>query len=144
MRENRYLVNILHMIVVGVLCLTGIVVRTMYPETVFPHISIPMLVLVSLIPMVLGYYLGSESENNWMISTLLAGFTVTVLPLLAGWEIGMPIWKLGLAGLMVFGVTDILYKSMKHRLTSGTCGWLAPLSNAAMLYLASQSLQGLI
>lgn len=144
MKENRYFVNIMHIGTISVWILCGVLVRTFLPRTVFPHISIPMLVLCSLIPMVIACRVGEKEKKNFAVSGLLGGITFTVLPLCAGWDIGMPVWKLLLAGTVVFGMTDMLYSSMKLRINSGPCGRFAPETNALILYLASQCLQGLI
>lgn len=144
MKENRYFINIMHIGTVSALLLCGVLVRTFLPRTVFPHITIPMLVLCSLIPMVIAYHVGEKEKKNPVISTLLGGLTFTILSLCAGWDIGMPVWKLFIVGTVVFGMTDILYSSMKLRINSGPCGRFAPEINALMLYLASQCLQGLI
>lgn len=144
MKKNQYLVNLLHILIVGMVCLAAVIVRAVCPGTVFAHISIPMLVLLTLIPMVLKFRFGENEKKNWMISTLIGGITFTVLPLCAGWELGMPVWELLIAGTAVFGITDILFSSLELILTSGPCGRFAPETNALILYLASQCLQGLI
>lgn len=144
MKNHRYLVNILHILVVSVLLLMGIVVRTFSPATVFPKISIPMLVLLSLVPMVIEQRVGGGRQRKWSVSTVVGGVTFTVLPWCAGWNPGMPVWKLWIAATVVFGVTDRIYGSIVHKLSSGSRGRFAPEANALMLYLASQCLQGLI
>lgn len=139
-----YLINILHAVTVAIACLAGIVIRTIGPSTLLPHISIPGMVLMSLIPMVIEYYLVSEIKRDWLISVLLAGAAFALLPLCAGLEVGVSTWTLFAIGAAVFGVTDILYRSIGEKMSSGSYLKIAPIANAFILYLASQCLQGLL
>ena len=143
MKKNLYFMNILHTGIVVLFCLAGILIRTFSVNTVLPRITIPFLVMLSLIPMVLEYYLVGASERNSIISMVLGGLTVTLLPICAGLDLGMPLWVLAAAGTAVFGVTDLLYRSIGERISSGSYSRWAPVANAVMLYLASQCLQGL-
>lgn len=144
MKKNMYLINILHAVTLGIACLVEIVVRTFWPSTLLPHISIPGMVLLSLIPMVIEYYLVSEIKRDWLISVLLAGATFAFLPVCAGLDVGASILKLFAVGAAVFGVTDILYRSIGEKMSSGSYVKIAPIANAFVLYLASQCLQGLL
>lgn len=132
------------MVTVGAFYLIGIIIRVFYPTTVFPRIGMPLLVLLSLIPLVIEYYIAEENKRNWIITAILAGLTFTIFPLCAGWDTGITLWKLGAAGAIVFGLTDIIFRSIENRMSTYRCGKLASIANAVMLYLASQCLQGLL
>lgn len=144
MRKNPYLINILHILVVASTCLGGILMGTFWPEMVLVRVSIPLLVLLSLLPIVLETYLSKEKERNLAINILLAGVTFVALPISAGGNVELAYWKLFLAGGVTFGITDCLYQSLSERMALGTGGKLAPAMNGVLLFLASQCFQGLL
>lgn len=144
MKKNLYFINILHTGVVALFCVAGIFIRTFSVNTILPRITIPLLIMLTLIPMVLEYYLVSDSERSPIVSMVLGGLAFTILPVCCGLTMGLPIWKLMVAGTAVFGVTDLLYRSIGERISSGSYSRFAPAANAVMLYLASQCLQGLL
>lgn len=143
MRKNLYFINILHILVVASSCLGGILIKTFFPDMVLARVSIPLLVLLSLIPMIVEAYMASEVKRNWLVNVLLAGIAFAVLPLCAGWNSDISYTTLFVAGAAVFGITDLLYRSMVERMSSGSSGRFAPIVNGIMLFLASQCFQGL-
>lgn len=144
MKKNLYFINILHTGVVALFCLAGIFIRTFSVNTVLPRITITFMVMITLIPMVLEYYMVSERDRDPFISMVFGGLAFTILPACSSLTTGIPLWKLMVAGTVVFGVTDLLYRSIGERISSGSYSRLAPAANAVMLYLASQCLQGLL
>ena len=144
MKKNEYLTNVLLIVIFGIICLAEMFVRTFSPAAGFVKVNIPFLVLMSAASIMLEYYLIPGVKRNWLLTAVLAGATFAVLPFCSGWDIGLPVWKMFLAGAAVFGVTDILYRSIGQRMMLGTFRRVAPVANAFVLYLASQCLQGLI
>lgn len=144
MKENRYFIHVLLTATVGIVCLTGIITRAFCPGMIFPQVNIPFLVLLSLIPLVMEYYLVSDIKRNWLISAFFVGVIFVVLPFCAGWNTGVAAWKLFASGIAVFGVTDGLYRSVGERMSLYSRRGFSPIANAFVLYLASQCLQGLL
>lgn len=144
MRKNLYLVNIILVAEIGLLCLIALVMKTFVPGVILPSFDIPLFVLLSVIPMMIKYYIAPEAEGNLWITVLMAGVTFTVLPLCAHIDMGLSAVKLLVAGTVVFGITNIIYTSIGKRIASGPYGRFAPAANGLMLYLASQCLQGLL
>lgn len=144
MRKNLYFINILHILVVASSCLGGILIKSFLPDMVLVRVSIPLLVLLSLIPMVVETYMVSGIKRNGLLNVLIAGITFTVLPLCVGGNSDVSYATLFVAGTAVFGITDILYRSMAERMASGLEGKFVPVINGIMLFLASQCFQGLL
>ena len=128
----------------GILCLIHVLVKAFSPGTILSPIGIPFFVAVSVTALVLECYLVGSVHREWLVSVIFAGATFTFLPVFAGWSIDLPLWKLFIAGMFVFGVTDVLYRSIGKRMSSGPSSKLAPFANGLILYLASQCFQGLL
>ena len=144
MRKNPYFINVLHGAFVGIICLIRLLLEAFSPAVVLPRIDIPFLVILSVIPMTLEYYLVSERNREPFLSIILAGETVALLPYCGGWSINMPIWKLFFAGAAVFGITDLFYAGIGERMSSCPNSKISPAVNAFILFLASQCFQGLL
>lgn len=144
MKKNSYFINIILIGWMGILCLIHVLIRTFSPGTVLSPLSVPFFVAVSTATLVTEYYLKNEGERQWIISAPLAGLTFTVLPMAVGWDMSLPIWKLFVAGTLVFLVTGLLYRSIGKRMSSGPSGKFSPLANGFILYLASQCFAGLL
>lgn len=144
MRKNPYLVSVLLTMEVAALCLAALLVRTWRPGAILPRVSLPFLVLLSLIPQVMRLYLAPDIHPPLLPATVLAGFTFSVLPWCAGIDTGLPVWMLFLYGAAVFGGVSLLYGSLARRMVSSAGGIFTPAAQGICLYLASQCLQGLI
>ena len=144
MKEKFYLKNTLLAVEMGIVCLAVILGRTFIPGFVLPYWDIPFMVMLSVVPMVIAHYFKAEGEENCLCSIVLAGLTFSLLPLCAGWNTGMPFWKLFVAGAVIFGVADMFYTSIGQRVATGPKAPLAWIANGFLLYLASQCLQGLL
>ena len=144
MKKNTYLVNLLLALLTTALCLWGMLVKTFAPSVLLPHISIPLMVLVTVIALAIEYYLGTPMKREWIGSTLLSGFTLSLLPWCAGLTRETPVWLLFICGTAVFGVTAVLYTSMGKRMKSGIAAKAAPAVNALLLFLAAQFFQGIL
>lgn len=144
MKNNSYLKNILLAVEIAIVCMAVVLIKAFAPHVVIPHIDIPAMVILSVIPMVISFYGKSEEEANCLYSVILAGLTFALLPMCAGWNTGMPVWKLLIAGGLVFGVTDVFCTSAAERTASGPKAPLALIMNGFLFYLASQCFQGII
>ena len=144
MKKNPTFINILLTLLMGALCLVRVLIQTFSPTSALSTLSIPFLVAVSVTALVLEYYLVEKVERDIIFSTLIAGLTFTVLPMACGWNFRFPVWQLFIAGSMTFLITDVLYRSMGKRISSGPGGKLSPLVSGMILYLASHCFQGLL
>ena len=144
MKERTYLLNILLAAAVGAACIAMILFDAFAPSVLLPHISIPAMVLLTVVPLAAEHYVGAPKKRDWIGSTVLAGLTFSVLPLCAGHTNGLPVWLLFLCGGAVFAVTTVLYTSMGRRMTSGPKSKAAPAGNALLLFLAAQFFHGIL
>ena len=144
MRKNPYFVHVLLVLEVAGLCLSAALIRTWSPGVILPRVSLPFLVLLSLIPQVLRLYLAPNTHAPLIPSVLLAGVTFAVLPLCAGVDTGLSFWVLLVVGGVVFGAVSLLYASLAQRMIASASTPVAPAAQGLCLYLASQCLQGLL
>ena len=144
MKERTYLLNLLLAGLVGMVCLALVLVQALLPYVLIPKAELPVLVLLTAVPLAAEHYIGAPKKREWIGSTVLAGLTFSVLPACAGVTGGMAVWQLFVYGCIVFAVTTILYTSMSRRMASGPRAKAAPIVNALLLVLAMQFFQGLI
>lgn len=144
MNKKPFVLNILLVIVVAVTCAAGVLLRAFSPAAVLPRVSLPLLVLLSLVALVLERYLAPGSERRWAVIIPLGGATFGLLPWCAGLDTGLPVWMLLLVGTVVFGVTAAAYGAIERRMAGVSGARLAPVAHALGLYLASQGLVGLL
>ena len=142
--RNSYLSSILLTIEIFILCLAALFIRILIPSAILPHISLPMLVLLTLIPLTCEYYLVKAPHNLCLFNIILAGISFTLLPLCAGIDVSLPLWQLCIVSIVTYGISAAAFASIERRITSGPACILVPIASAFMLYLASQCLQGLI
>lgn len=121
MKSSFYLKNKL---LIGEVFLLGgavILIRAFWPGFLLPRMDLPVLTVLSVIPMILSAMIRkrTESEGNRLFSIFLAGATLALLPFITGWSGGIPLWKLFFSGTAVFGITDVIYTSMADRIFSG-------------------------
>mgnify|MGYP000122243632 CR=1 FL=1 len=99
--------------------------------------NIPNMALVSVIVLLLEFYLAPGNPRCYICIPVLATLTFGILPLMAGFACQHTFWKIGLAGGAAFTVTTWLFTAMTERLRSGPRARLAPVIGALCIYLAS-------
>lgn len=142
MRKNAYFINILLMFEVGLFYLGQILVQMWMPSMIFPKMSLPFLVLLSVIPMVISSYMERACEEMASVSFFMAGITFVIAPWCAGMDTGYSPLSLFVAGAAVFGITKRIYTSMQERMSSGMTTKFAPVVHGFLLFLASQCFFG--
>lgn len=144
MRNSKYLLNTILTILVGVGLASAILVRTFAPVLILPKMSIPALVLISVIALIIDHYLAPDAERCYICVSAFSALTFCILPLIAGFitPVGAMIYCFG--GAAVFTVCTWLFSLMVDRLSSGPAAKLAPLLSGAGLYLASQCFMNII
>ena len=144
MKNKAYLLNTLLAVVVGIALLAIVLVRTFLPQMISPRVSIPNLVLLSLVALVLEHYIAKDADRCYICIPLFAVITFGLLPWVAGYIPAGAIWKLAVGGGVVFTVTTFLFSSICERLSSGPAAKAAPFISGVGLYLAAQCLTGII
>lgn len=140
MKKNIWFLNILLILEVFALCVAVLLTEAFAPSAMLPKVSVPLLVLLTAVPLAVEYYVGVPSGRNWIGSVVLAGLTFAMGALVTD----VSCWKLFLVGGAVFAVVTVLYTSMGRRMKSGPAAKAAPAVNALLLVLAAQFFQGIL
>lgn len=142
--KKTYVLNTILAVVVGIALAAIILVHTFLPNFVIPKVSIPNLVLLSLIALVLDHYIARGADRCYICIPVFAVITFGLLPFCAGYIPAAEIWKLAIGGGAVFTITTFLFTSVQDRLSSGPACKAAPVISALGLYFAAQCLTGII
>ena len=144
MKNNKYFLNTALAAVVGLTLAVCVLLRTFIPAIVLPQLSIPNMVLLSLVALLLDHYIAREAKRCWICIPVFAALTFGLLPYAASFA-GIPdALKLAVVGCVTFTATTWLYTSIQNRLASGPVAKAAPVLSALGLYLASQCFAGII
>lgn len=144
MKEKTYLLNGLLSVVVGLALLANMVIKSFLPGVSLPKLNLPMLTALSLIALVIEYYLAPDVKRAWVGCILLACATFGLLPWAVGLARGGWVVSLALAGGAVFGIATWLFDQATQRIASGPAAKAAPVLSALVLFLASQSFAGIL
>ena len=136
MKKNTMMVNTLLAVVLGAGLLTGMVWRTFMPYVVLPELDVIAMAAITLISLVLEYYMTGVQKRDWALQVVLATVTFGGLALAAGLPYaGM---KTFVCGAAVFAAVTFLFDSMVKRLEVTTDKKCAAIPTAFVLYLACQ------
>ena len=141
MKKNTITVNTLLAVVLGAGLLVGMVWRTVMPYVVLPELEVTSMVGITLIALLLEYYILGEQKRNWGIQIALAAVTFGGLSLAAGLPYAGI--KTFILGAIVFAFMTFLFDSMVHRLEVTTDKKCAVIPTAFVLYLACQCFMGM-
>ena len=144
MKNNKYFLNTALAAVVGVALVTCVLLRTFIPAIVLPQMSIPNMVLLSLIALLLDHYLAKGAKRCWWCIPVFALLTFGVLPYAASFAGVLDALKLAGIGCVTFTAITWLFTSIQSRLASGPVAKAAPILSALGLYLAAQCFAGII
>ena len=141
MKKNTMMANTLLAVVLGAGLLAGMVWRVFTPYVVLPELDVNAMVAITLIALVLEYFLAGKQERNWALQVILATVTFGGLALAAGLPYAGI--KVFLVGAVVFTVVTFLFDSMVQRLEVTTDKKCAIIPTAFVLYLAFQCFMGM-
>lgn len=144
MKNNKYFLNTALAAVVGMVLVVCVILRTFFPAMIFPRLTVPNMVLLSLIALVLDRYVAFDAKRCWVCIPLFAGLTFGLLPYAASFAGVWEALKLTVVGGVTFTATAWLYTSIQTRLASGPVAKAAPVLSALGLYLASQCFAGML
>lgn len=143
MKKNTYTLNTLLVAVLSAVLLTAVLVRTFAPRMILPLLDAPNMVLISLVALVLDYYMAPDAKRCYICIPVFSALTFGLLPFAACFVGAEEAVKLGVLGGILFTVTTWLFSSMADRLVSGPAAKAAPVVSALGLYLAVQCLMGM-
>ena len=141
MKKNTMMVNTLLAVVLGAGLLMGMIWRAFMPYVVLPQLEVNAYVGITLIALLLEYYMAGVVKRNWALQIILAALTFGGLGLAAG----LPYVGAGtfVYGGAVFAVITFLFDSMIARLEITTDKKCAAIPTAFVLYLACQCFVGM-
>lgn len=142
--NEKYTLNTILALVVGLACLVWALCRAFLPAAVLPAVSLPALAALSLIALAAESFLAPMGRRPWPVVLLLGVLTFGLLPLCGGLVSPESVPLLALAGGGLFTALTFLFTSLRERLASGPAGRLAPILTAGILFLACQSLAGMV
>ena len=141
MKKSTMMVNTLLPVVLGVGLLVGMVWRTCMPFVVLPKLDVIAMVGITLIALVIEYYIVGKVKRSWVPQIVLAAVTFGGLGMAAGAPgVGGNTF---LVGAVAFGVLTFVFDSMVARLEVTTDKKCAVVPTAFVLYLACQCFMGM-
>ena len=129
--------------VLGAALLVCVLVRTFAPRMILPNLDVPAMVLVSLVALVLDYYLAPNAKRCYVCVAVFGAVTFGLLPYCAGFATVLEALLLALKGGITFTATTWLFGSMADRISTGPAAKAAPVVSALSLYLAAQVFMGI-
>ena len=144
MKNKMYTLNTLLAGVVGAALLACVIVRAVAPMIILPELDIPNLVLLSLVALLLDYYIAPGAKRCYICIPVFAAITFGLLPFAACLVGALDALWLALAGGVVFTAVTWIFSTMTDRLSTGPAAKAAPVISALGLYLAVQCCMGLI
>lgn len=144
MKNNKYFLNTALAVVLGVALAVCVFLRTFIPAIVLPQLSIPNMVLLSLLALHLDHFWIEDAKRCWICIPLISALTFGLLPYAASFVGVLEALKLAAVGGVTFTTTTWLYTSILNRLASGPVAKAAPILSALGLYLASQCFAGIL
>ena len=144
MKKNQYFLNTVLAAVVFIVLAVMLIIRVVLPGAVLPPISIPNMVLVSVIALLLEHFLAPMNPRCYICIPVFSAITFGILPLMAGFACQHDFWKYGLVGGVVFTVTTFLFTSLTDRLLTGPKAKAALTVCSLGIYLAAQCFAGII
>ena len=144
MKKNQYFLNTVLAVVVFVACAIALLVRVWFPAAVLPVLNIPNMVLISLVALLMDYFLAPEADRCYICIPVFSVLTFGLLPLAAGFATVANAWILALVGGAVFTLVTWLFSSMTQRMATGRTSKLAAVAGALGIWLAFQCFSGII
>lgn len=141
--KKTYVLNTVLAVVVFLAVLVCALVRVFAPNFIIPALNVPNMVLLSLIALLLDYYLAKGADRCYICIPVLSAVTFGLLPWAAGFVGAVDALVLALVGGVTFTVTTLLFSTMADRISSGPAKRFAPVVSAVGLWLAAQCLTGI-
>lgn len=133
--------------VVGAACLLAVLLRAFAPITAWlPNIDLPCLVAVSVLALVIDWYLDGKKKvaRCWALTAVLALLTFWLMPWAAGLADAGTALRMGVIGAVLFTVLAFLFGTIRERLNTGKSNILSPVCVGFVMYLACQCFMGIL
>ena len=144
MKNNKFLLHILLSAVLFVALAVCLLVRVFQPAAIIPPLNIPNMVLLSLIALLVEYFLTGGNPRCYWFTALFGALSFGILPLMAGFACVHDFWKIGLIGGCVFSVTTFFFTSGLERLLTGPKARCAVVLICVGIYLVAQGFAGIL
>lgn len=144
MREKNYFCNTMLAVILGLALLIKIVVHAFAPAVILPDLNIPNMVLLSLVALLLEYYLKKGIRHGYPVVFLLAALSFGALTFAGGMASGTEVLKFAAIGAVAFTVTAVIFDSIADRISTGSACKITPVICALGIYLASQGFSGIL
>ena len=143
MKDNKYVLNTLLAVVLGLALLVLVLVRTFAPMIIMPEFDVVNMVIISLATLVLEAYMAPGAKRCYVCVAVFSVVSFGLLPFAACFVGALEAVKLGVMGCVVFTATTWVYSSMMDRISTGPVAKAAPVVSALGLYLAVQCFMGM-
>ena len=144
MKERNYMLPVLLAVVLTVAMVAAVLFETFAPAVVLPVANIPNMAGLCLVVLLLEHYMAPNGRRCYLCVALFSLLSFAVLPYAAGFVALAQVWKVALAGCVLFTLLTRLFDSIMDRITTGPKAVLAPVISAFGLYLAFQAFAGII
>ncbi len=144
MKKKCDLLGILLAIITGVALVTAMLVRAFFPQIIIPQFNALTIIAVSLIALVIDYYITKGERRIYWFVPLYAALIFGLFPWLACFVMPLEALKTAILGAVVLTAITFLFDSMMKRLATSPASKIAPIISAFGLYLAAQCLMGII
>lgn len=144
MNKKYNLLGIFLAAVTGSSLLIAMMLRAFLPAFILPKLNSITLIILSLIALILDYYLSKEKHRVYWLMPLYGALIFGIFPWVSCFVDVLSAVKIGVLGAVIFTVVTYLFDSMTNRLSSTPASRVAPIISAFGLYLASQCLMGII
>jgi hypothetical protein len=141
MKNNKYLLSVLLILTIAVSLVVLVLVRTFLPIVILPKFSLANISLVSLVALVINYYI--TGNDNDYISIAVAFLAFLLLPFVAGFVTFVEALLLAVKGVITFTAQKFIFGSILNRLEANGKNIFAPVITAFLLFLAVQCFMGI-
>lgn len=144
MKNNQMVLPISLCAVLCVAFALQLVLPVWIPAIVLPPLNIPNMVLLCAVALCADALIAPKASRCYGLLALLAFGTFALLPYASGIAQEESLWKMGIAGAVVFTATTFLFTTLRDRAASGPRMVLVPFMGAIGLFLAAQCFAGMI
>ena len=144
MKNNKFLLPTLLVVVLFVVLLAGMLLQIFIPAIILPPLNIPNMVLLSVLVLLVEHFLSKGNPRCYVCVIVFSLAAFAALPLMAGFACVHDFWKYGLVGGITFAITTFLFSSAIQRLRTGPKAPAAVILTALGIYLAAQCFAGII
>lgn len=143
---NKWKINETMMLalVVGITLICMVLIKSFLPAAGLPKFNIPNLAGISLLSLLLTYYLGEGKMSNLFLNLCFAALIFGLLPWIAGLtSVKEALWLAGIGGVE-YTLLSGMFSSMMNRMECTARTRFTPLCTAFVLYLAFQGFTNIL